>query len=78
MEMWTLASHNALNFLKESLTIRSDDIQSKSFVISNLLKNGQSKMPKVFFKPTYELFKAYLSLLGIELEDQDVFEEQEE
>jgi len=71
MEMWTLASHNALNFLKESLTIRSDDIVSKDKVIMELIKNGSSNMPKKTKSSTFDLFKAYMIQMGIELHEED-------
>ena len=69
MEMWTLASHNALNFLKESLTIRSDDVKSKTKVIGNLIRAGISNMPETTQSPTFDLLRAYLSHMGIEIID---------
>ena len=72
MEMWTLASYDALNFLKESLTIRSDDILAKSKVISDLIRTGNSSLKTKLNPSTYLLFKAYMSLLGVEfLEDEE-------
>ena len=69
MEMWTLASHNALSFLKESLTIRSDDVISKNKVIRNVIRQGKSNMPEVTHSPTFDLFRAYLTIMGLEIEE---------
>jgi len=70
MEMWTLASHNTLNFLKESLTIRSDDVISKDTVIRNIIRNGKSDMPEVTNSPTFDLFRSYLVLMGFEIDEK--------
>ena len=72
MEMWTLASHNALNFLKESLTVRSDDVRNKGRVIGELIRNGKSSIKdKRTYSPTFDLFKSYIGLMGIEIVDKD-------
>ena len=68
MEIWALVSYNAIENLKEVLTIKSDNIEQKlSFIYKTLYDiKGNIKSNSI---ESFKLLQAYLAILGVHYEE---------
>ena len=70
MEVWALLAHDASDLLKETLGLRSDDIESKQKVLRNLLTMGRANLMEGSNRSS-EVFKTYLNAIGLSIEDEE-------
>lgn len=68
MEVWSLLSHDADVLLKETLGVKSDDIEAKNKVLKNLIDFGKANLTEGSSKVS-SVFKTYLQAIGLDLVD---------
>ena len=68
MEIWSLISYNAINNIKESITLKSDDISQKLNYIYKTLYNIKGT-PRNVNTESFKLLQSYLAVLGVQYEE---------
>jgi len=78
MEVWALLAHDTDILLKETLGVKSDDIESKNKILQNIIDTGRANFTQCGNKST-ETFLAYLQSVGLNFEEvEDEATEDEE
>lgn len=70
MEVWALLSHDAELLLKETLGIKSDDMDAKNKILQNILDMGKANYIKGANKSS-ETFMTYLNSIGLDFVDAE-------
>lgn len=75
MEVWALEAHAAPNVLQEMLTIKSDDVVGRASAYKSIIQGLPIEEPRT--PESFNVFKSELRALGIELEQLQIFDEEE-
>ena len=67
MEVWTITC--TPHALYEVLTVKSDDLEGKQEVLTNIVTDGKSNLPKTTDAKVLDLLNAYFVLQGMKLEN---------